>query len=143
MVVNKKVTGRASNIPCGLAVGAGISMGITFMLSLATAILVSKEYIQEAWIGYLSMVILIVSSAVGAWTAGEKIKKKKMQMAILSAAVYYMLLLTLTALFFGGQYEGMGITMMMVLIGGGAGGILSASQSSGIRKKHRYTKSPR
>lgn len=138
MVINRKVTGRASSIPAGLAIGACSSMGITVLLSVLAAGLVSGERIQEGSIGYLAMFILLVASAAGALVAGNKIKKMRLQVAALSAVIYFCLLLGVTALFFGGQYEGMGVTLVMVLLGSGAGGMATVfAGGSGKRYKHK------
>lgn len=134
MVVNQKVTGRASSVSAGLALGAGISMGITLILSVCSAWLISAEYIREEGIGYLVMIILIGASAVGAWFAGQKIKRMKIQMAALTGVLYYAMLLAATALFFGGQYEGMGTTLAMILLGSGVGGLTGSVPKRSFRK---------
>lgn len=138
MVVNQKVTGRASSVPVGLAIGAGMSLGITLLLSVLAAWLISAEYIREEGIGYLVMIILLAASASGGTLAGYKIKKMKMQVSALTGVIYFALLLALTALFFGGQYEGMGTTLVMVLLGSGAGGMAGSFRTGSFQKsRHR------
>lgn len=117
MVTAKKVTGRASSMPGGLAVGAAVSMIITVIVSAVSAHLISSELIGQDKIGYCAILALITASIAGARTAEKRIKRQRLLVCALSGLVYYCLLLALTALFFGGQYKGMGVTFIVVLMG--------------------------
>ena len=135
MVMNRKVTGKASTIPGGLAIAGAVSMGITLILAVLAAKLVDSEVIPESGIGYLSLGILLLSSMTGAATAWGRIKRQRLAVCLGAGAVYYVLLLSLTALFFGGQYQGMGVTGLV--IAGGCCCVLLTGKGQGSGRKRR------
>lgn len=116
MRYNRKMKGTATAIPTGLAIGGLINLIVTMAGSAASAYLVLNQRIGDNGIGYATMVILFVSTVLGAWGAYSCIKKQRLQVCLLSAALYYLLLLAITALFFGGQYQGMGVTALVILV---------------------------
>jgi hypothetical protein len=138
MVVNQKVTGRASSVPAGLATGALTGLAITLIISYLAAFMASRELLDRDMFGYCAMAVLILASFVSAKVAVAKIKKMPLQMAAASGLVLYVLLLSMTALFFGGQYDALGVTLVLGLIGSGAGGILASGKPK--RRKQKYHK---
>lgn len=136
---NQKVTGRAKSMPAGLALGALGSLGITLALSILGAKLVDMGTLQEGTIGYIAMVILLLSSFFGGLISVGNIKRQKLMVCGLSALIYYCVLLGMTGLFFGGQYQGMGVTALVVLCGGSVAALAVMRQSRGAagRKRHR------
>lgn len=138
MVVNQKVTGRASSVPAGLATGALTGLAITLITSYLAAYMASRELLDRDVFGYCAMAVLILASFVSAKVAVAKIKKLPLQMAAASGLLLYVLLLSMTALFFGGRYDALGVTLVLVLIGSGAGGILASGKPK--RRKQKYHK---
>lgn len=136
MVANRKVTGRASSFPAGIAAGILSGLTLTLLISLFTAYLISAGVVCQDKTGYCAMATLVLSSGTGAWVGAKRIKRMPMQTAALCAAGYFLLLLSLTALFFGGQYDGMGVTFLIVIIGSGAGGVLAAKEPKKRKQKH-------
>lgn len=136
MTANKKVTGKASSIPGGLASGGIVSIAITVAGAMGAAWLIGNEKLQENQIGYCSMFILLASSFLGAKTAAAKIKHRILYMSILSGVIYYAVLLAITAIFFGGQYQAMGVTGLLVLAGSACGALISPKGKRGGRKQH-------
>ena len=134
MIANRKVTGRASGVPAGLATGTTVSTIVTVILSTVIAHLIAKEMIEMNAVGYGAILILLVSSMAGGWTAAKKIKKMPMEMALANGAVYFVILVLLTAVVFGGRYQGMGVTFLCVGIGSVIAGI---SAGKGRRKAKR------
>lgn len=120
MTVNRKVTGTAVSMPAGIAIGCVVSLLLTLAGSSLAAKLISDEILKETAIGYGSMLIVLLASALGAVTAILRVKRRYLQVCLLSGVSYYGLLLCITALFFGGQYQGMGVTAMLVLAGVGS-----------------------
>ena len=120
MTVNRKVTGTAVSMPAGIAIGCVVSLLLTLAGSSLVAKLISDEILKDTAIGYGSMLIVLLASALGAVTAISKVKRRYLQVCLLSGVSYYGLLLCITALFFGGQYQGMGVTAMLVLAGVGS-----------------------
>lgn len=117
MVVNRKVTGKASSMPAGLALGGAVSLIITLLLAAIIAKMVSAEKLAEENIGYGVMVLLFAASATGALVANGRIKRQRLLVSGLSGLVYVGILVSITALFFGGQYEAVGVTVLLVLGG--------------------------
>lgn len=119
MTINQKVTGTASTIPVGLALGTLGSIGITILLSAIAAWLTLSGRIPENSIGYCSMFILLLSSMAGSAIAIARTKRLRFQVGVAAGALYFLCLLAITALFFGGIYEGVGATALMILCGCG------------------------
>lgn len=117
MVKTKRPTGRSSSIPGGLAAGGGCSLATTLILASLIANMVNKGMLDKQKIGYAVMVLLMVSSYLGAWVTQGRIKHRRLAMCILSGLVYFLMLLCITALFFGGQYTGVGATAGIVFAG--------------------------
>lgn len=135
MNVAQKVSGKAMSIPGGLALGAGVSMLLTVALSAAVAKLVQTELLSQEKIGYGVMIILLISSFLGAMTAQGRVKHRRAMVCFLSGILYYLLLLSITALFFGGQYSGMWVTGLVILAGVGSAAMTTARQGRGGRNK--------
>lgn len=135
MVTNRKVTGKASSMPMGLAMGGALSMGVTVLLAMITAKLADTGTVGEEYIGYAAVIILLLSSALGAWLAAAKIKRQRLVVCIASGVIYYGLLVCLTAVFFGGTYVGMGVTALVVAGSNLTVSLLGMGQGRG-RKHH-------
>lgn len=135
MVANRKVTGKASSMPGGLAIGGGVSVLVTVLLSLVAAKLADTGTLPEGNIGYASLVILLLSSGLGAWMSAAKIKRRRLVVCLAAGGVYYGILLGLTALFFGGQYSGMGVTALAVAGGSCAAGLMGIGQGRGRKRR--------
>lgn len=135
MVVNKKVSGKAMNIPVGLAIGLAVSVVMTIIGAVIVANLLITEKIGENAIGYGAIIILLLSSAVGSWLAALLIKHRWMIVCLGAGGCYFLTLLAITALFFGGQYQGMGVTALAVLGGSGAVGLLGLNRENRSRKR--------
>ena len=121
MVANKKITGRATSLPVGLAIGATCSLAATLILTAILAKLVEAETLPVEKIGYGIMALLIVSSFAGAMIAFGRIKRQRM-------------LVSVTALFFGGQYSAVGTTALLVLAGSGTAALLGLRQGRGTKR---------
>lgn len=133
MVANRKVTGTAVSMPAGLAMGSGVSLLVTLGGAAIFANLISREVLKETSIGYCAIVLILLSSLLGAAVAVTRIKRRRVYVCALTGVIYYGVLLAATAMFFGGQYTGMGVTALLVLAGCGTVALL------GLRKeKARY-----
>lgn len=138
MVKKQKASGLAVSFPAGIAIGSGLSVGMTVLMAMVLAWMMERELIRENSIGIASAVILIGSSAVGALVASGKIKHRRLLACMTAGAVYYLTLLCFTALFFGGQYQGMGITALTVCGGSAAAALLCLKgERRGLRRNHR------
>lgn len=138
MVVNQKVTGRASSIPVGLAVGLGVSLTVTMIMSMLVAYLQSTEMISDSGVGYGAMLTLLLSSAAGAGAAWRKVKHQRLVICAASGLCYFLSLIAITAMFFGGQYSAVGVTALLILGGAGAVALLGLKgekNSTSVRRK--------
>ena len=137
MVLNKKVSGRASSIPAGLAVSGVASMVTTLMVTAIGASLIARETLPQEQFGFCAIAALLLGSIFGAVTAVKRIKHRKMLVGVLSGVVYYIMLLGMTVLFFGGRFSGLGVTLLVVLCGSLIGALLSSKEPGKGRIKNR------
>lgn len=120
---------RAVSVPAGIGIGIGISLIMTLAGAAVLAYLIVNETISQEGIGYGTMIILTVSSALGALAACLTIQQKRAIVCGLTGIGYYLILLLITVFVFGGEFAGVGVSAVMVLLGVGLA-ILA-----GIRKK--------
>lgn len=132
---NQKPTGRALSIPGGIAMGTCLSMTLTIMSCAVLAWMVDNEKLQWEKIGYGIMVVILISSFVGAQFSFQKAKRQRLMVCLLSGIAYLAVLLSLTALFFGGQYQAVGVTSALILAGSGTAGILGIKPAN--KRTHR------
>lgn len=139
MYAKKKVTGTAMGIPGGLSLGILVSLLITLAGAALTAWLIASEKIGEGSIGYAAMVILAISSAIGALVAVHLVKRMRLQVCMMTGGCYYLTLLAMTALLFGGQYQGMGVSAIVILAGCALIAFLPAkNRQFGLKRKKVY-----
>lgn len=134
-MANIRNTGRAWPISSGLAAGAGVSIGVTVMISIVLALLVDAELISWESIGYGIMITVFLSSFLGSVTACTTIKRQRVVVSFLEGMIYIAVLLAITALFFGGQYQAVGETIILVIGGSGCASMIGAGKNTSIRKR--------
>ena len=110
---------RAVSVPAGIGIGIGISLIMTLAGAAVLAYLIVNETVSQEGIGYGTMIILTVSSALGALAAWWMIRQKRAMVCGLAGIGYYLILLIITVFFFGGEFTGVGIGAVMVLLGSG------------------------
>ena len=137
MSVKLKLSGKALSTPGGIGLGLLASMAVTFCGAAILAWLVAGERLGENVIGYGAMVILLLSSLLGALLAANRIKRMRVQMCLVSGGVYYLTLLAMTAMFFGGTYQGMGVAALMVFAGCGAAALIGLRGRKGKQMKFK------
>lgn len=134
-----KMTGRASSLPSGLALGALTGMLATVVVTATGAHLIAKELMSQEHIGYCSIAALLSGTMLGAIVASGRVKHRKLLVCLLSGFTYFLILLSITALFFGGQYDGIPVTFITVSIGSLAAALL-ASREPGSKPKRKRKK---
>lgn len=117
MAGKRKMTGRTMSLAGGSAVGIGISLLSTIAGAMIVAWLVITERMAEGSIGYGSMAILVLSSAIGCAVAWKLVRHRKLLVLGIGCCGYYVALLCV-ALVFGAGVKGMGTTAIMVIMGG-------------------------
>ena len=123
----------------GILIGVLVSLGVMLLSAGLLVFMISKGSLQESSIGYAALVVLLLSSALGASMAAGITERKKMFTGIITALTYGICLLACTALFFGGQYQGVGVTMLVIL----AGGVLPALIGNKEKKKYKSVRKNR
>ncbi len=132
MTYNRKVTGKASSIPAGLAYGTAVSILITAAGTMLIGNMIHTERLQWEQVGYGILIQILAASFLGAWTAYRKIKRQRLLVCLLMGLVYLILLLSMTALFFGGQYQAVGVAAGLILAGSGSAGLLGLKQKKKV-----------
>lgn len=117
MTLKQKMAGRTSSMPAGLLLGGAASFAVTVICAAVIAKLVDTEVMEEQMIGYGIIVLLILSSFVGAMISSGKTKRKRLVTCLASGVVYFGILMAITTLFFGGQYSAVGVTALLVFCG--------------------------
>lgn len=117
MTINRKPTGKATSTPAGIVCGTMTAATITILGVLIIAKLIEQEIIQWENAGYGALVVLLLSSWVGAATAAAKIKRQRVMVCITVGMLYFIVLVVIVALFFGGRYSGVGETALLIFGG--------------------------
>ena len=142
MVSERKLTGRATSISAGVALGAGVSIVTTIIICAVCAHLITKEIIGQTHMGYCVILAMLTATILGGMTASGKVKRRKPIICLLSGGSYFTVLIAITALFFGGRYRGMGITFLVILIGSCASALIVVRRKNTApmwkRKKTHY-----
>lgn len=139
MVVNQKPSGTAKSMPAGLAMGWIAEMLITAAACLLLAMLILNGRAGWEAMGYGVMVILLLSSYLGAAISCKLIERRKLLVCAISGAVYLLTLLAIVILFFDGSFGAVWAPAMLI-----AGGVTAAAfihyrgtQERGRRKRKR------
>lgn len=137
MVANPKFTGQSKSMPIGLALGWGISLGITILGSALLSMLILNGTINWKHSGYGVMVVLLLSSYVGASFAAGALKSRRLLVCMLSGVLYLFTMLGITALFFDGQYEAVSITSALIVGGSMCAALVHSAEKKNFRGTHK------
>ena len=136
MSQKRSVNESASGIPKGIGISLIVCIITTLLGMAVSAYLIHKEMIAQESAEIAAILILTVSSAAGAFTAINTVKRMRLQMSLLSGVAYFLLLLSMTALFFGGQYNGI-VTAVFAILGGSGIAVLANILPGKNRKKFK------
>ena len=115
MVADRNVTGKAMPMIGGILSGSGIALVLTLAGALVITWMVDGEILDQTNIGYGIMLVLLASSAVGAWSAVALVKRQRLPVTMAAGGLYLLWLLGIATLCFGGNYQGIVPTALMVL----------------------------
>jgi len=141
-MTSKWNSGKASSIPKGLAMGGGVSLGLTLLLSLVLAWLISSEKLPWEQVGFGILVILFFSALLGTVISVKAIQRQRLLVSLGSGLVFWATLIAITALFFGGQYDGMLVTGAIILAASGTVALLGLRREKGRRGPAYRRKKP-
>lgn len=122
--------------PKGIGIGAAVSIMTTVLGVAIAGWLLSAEKIGESSIGYITVMLLLLSSILGAFTSVCTIKQKRVPVCVITGGVYLLSLLAINALFFHGTYSGVGESALVILAGVLTVAILGLKSD----KKHKIKK---
>lgn len=120
----------------GLLYGGIAEIILTLAMSGLIALAVDTGLMEQEKIGYAVIILLVVTSLIGAMITYKQVKRQRMLVCLLSGVVYLAMLLSIAALFFGGIYSGMSVTAVMIGIGTmGAAFLGAGGEGRGKRRK--------
>ena len=119
MTKKHKLSGAGVTMPVGIVMGVAVCVAVVLIGAVALAYLVIRETIGLGSVGFGALLIIGLSSAIGAWFATMLVKEKKLLVCGLTALGFYLVLLSITAVFFDGMYAGLGIAAVAILAGAG------------------------
>lgn len=137
--MKKRMGGAASagGVPRAVALGTGLAVLISLVLTALAAAAVSRQWIPENGAAYAAVLILIGGSCGGAWTAGRMEPRCRLPAALGAAGGYFVVLLALGALFYRGQFHGILVTAALIVGSAGATGLLGLRQGKGRKRKYK------
>ena len=129
--------GSVKTLSGSVAKGTTISLLVTLTMIAILALVIKSGKLSQEAMGYGVLVLLMVSSVVGAISASKSVSYPKMMVCLLTTICYLISLLCITALFFDGMYRGVPATALVVIAGGIIAGCIPAGQGSGTKRQKR------
>lgn len=124
-------------IPKGIGVGLVSGIVCTILGATLGAWLLVTEKIGEGSIGYITMVLVLISSIIAALTSFKVIQQKRLPVCLLAGGANFLSLLSINALFYRGMYSGVGESALLILAGVLSVAILGLnSRNKAKRKKY-------
>ena len=117
MALKPSTQKKNGNIAKGIGIGLVVSLLCTVLGSAIAAWVLATEKIGEGSVGYIAVILLLLSSMFGALAFSTCIQQKRLPVCLLSGGVYLLLLFGINALFFQGAYEGVGESALVILAG--------------------------
>lgn len=130
-----KIRMQSSNAVKPVVYGAGISMVITILLSMFVALLIQGERISEGSMGYAVMIMLLLASYIGSFSAC-KMSTQRLTTSIITGGIYMGCLLVTGILFYDGTLQAVGETMLLIL----CGSVLAAMWTSRENRHKKFKK---
>ncbi len=125
------------SLPGSVAIGTTVSVMTSGAIAVILAILIGHGKLSPGMMNYGVMILLMLSSAVGAMVARIHYSAKIMIVCIVTALCYWISLLSITALFFGGLYSGVPATALVIISGGIIAGCVPMGQGKTAKKRIR------
>lgn len=128
-------SGKALSVPAGLGVSLTVNVSVALVTLVLVAYNVHKKIITWEAVGYYIMIILLVSSFLGAKIAIATTKTHPVVVAAMSGILFWSFLLGVTALFFGGRYGSVLETAALINGGSVAAVLLKLPEKKKYMKK--------
>lgn len=117
MTGNQKTSDASRPMLAGLALGWGVEMALLICMSAIAAGAVLFGNAPVEMIGYSAVVILLMTSLMGAIYASAKSTDKNLLRCAASGVIYFATLMGMTALVFGGEFRAIGETALLIACG--------------------------
>ena len=137
MAAKQSLQGKAGVMPKGIGISWGTSIAITFLGAAVSAWLLVSEKIGESNLGYVTAILLLLSSVAGALVASSVIRQNRLLVCLISGSVYFLSLLAINALFFHGVYFGVGESALLILAGSLSISLLGVNSGKKPKRKKR------
>lgn len=135
MAIKQSAKLKIGIIPKGISIGLIVSMACTILGAAITAWLLVSEKLGEGSIGYITVILLLLSSILGAFTSFSFVKRKRVPICLIAGSVYFLSLLAMNALFFRGMYGGVGESALVVFAGCLSVAILGLTEGKKTKRK--------
>ena len=132
-----KQSALLGKLPKGLGIGLAVSAITTVTGSAISAWLFHSEKIGEGSIGYVTLILLFLSAALGAFTSVRLINQKRLVICLSEGGIYLLFLLAMTALFFEGTYSGIWESALVIMAGVLSVALLSIKGNHSVKRKRR------
>lgn len=129
--------GNRSLIACA-AMGAGIGMLNSLLLTVLTSMLISSEKLPEEFVRYIGIGIMAISTFLAVQVGGRLSFEMKLLNGGIAALVYYLLLVASAILFFDGVFSSFAANTIAFLLSCGLSMLLLMVHTNrGVQKKRR------
>lgn len=135
MAVRSKSTGTALAMPAGIFLGVLIGIGLITITSFVLAWLIYTNRVGVSVLGYVSMGLLLISSAVGSLLAVRRVKRRRVLVGFLTGGGMYLVLLVINALLLGGHYQGAMMTGVMICSGSALAMVIGGREKGSGRNR--------
>lgn len=134
----KKAMGKGERNVEWKRIGFGIGVGAVALLAMTGlgAWVLERELMGVQWADYLAAVILLVSSFLGAKTAGAS--AERWIGPVLTGLGLWLVLAVIHVFGFGGPLEGAGVTALAILGGSGAAVLLGGGGKRAKRRSRNF-----
>ena len=122
-------------IPKGIGIGLTASIVCTILGATIGAWLLTTEKIGEGNAGFITMLVILLSSIVAALVSFKIIKQMRLPVCIIAGGAYFLSLLSINALFYRGMYSGVGESVLLVLAGVLSVAILGLNSHNKMKRK--------
>ena len=115
--MDQKIRLNIRGIPKALGYGTAFSIAVTLIGAALGAWLISSERVAEQNMGYITALILLLSSSIGAAISVKITMRKRIIVCLCTGGAYLLSLFAITSWFFGGTFDGVGESALVILAG--------------------------
>lgn len=116
-MITKRKTVEAMGLGKSAAAGSVVSMIVSLLISMVITTMLNTEKMTDTGMGYAVMVMLLLASYSGAYTACKIRNEQRLISGLLTGAMYFMILAGITVLLFEGRFYGAGESVLLIACG--------------------------